>query len=786
MKNLPRLLLLVFLVLTARNSQAQSASLALGTWREHIPYNKAIDIAINNDGLIYCASSFGLFTYSNSTGELNVLSRLQELSDQQIAEIEYDKSTGVLIVAYANSNIDLIYPDKTVVNLPDIKVKNIIGGKNINGIIFINGFGYLACDFGIVVVDLSRREIKDTYYIAPNGVQLIIQDIAYNGTEMIAATDNGIYRANFNDPDIFNYTGWSKDTTLLDPNGNYTSATAFTGKFYIAKTGVDWGEDTVFVSNNNQWSVIFYDGIEGAYINSDENYLYFSNWYRISAFDANGVEVKLTDISMYPNADIKRGILDGQFNFWVADYINGLVVNRSNWTIDIYYPNGPSSAAAWSIASRGGTQWVSTGVITGDAPEYGAKYGVFRFSENQWQSYDCTNDSIYKNYLCSGGSPAVNAVAIDPFDINHSFVASWGKGILEYKKEGGINLYNSHNSTLHPLNADTNKIHVGGVEFDSDGNLWAVACGNTRPVSVRRPDGSWQDFIISQADLTGFSLYNMVIDDYGQKWFCARNSSTGEGVCAFKERSLTDPSGASFRRLTDDAGNGALPDQFVRSIAKDKDGSIWLGTNKGVAVIYNPGNVFSGGNFDAQRIIIQQDGYNQYLLETEFVNAIAVDGANRKWFGTYSGGVFLMSADGQKQLLNFNTSNSPLPSNSVLSIAIDDFTGEVFFATDKGIISYRGDATEGREACNNYYAFPNPVRSEYRGPIAIRGLVANADVKIADIAGNVVYHTTANGGIATWNGNNFNGERAKTGVYVVYITNDDGSQTCTTKILLGN
>jgi hypothetical protein len=299
-------------------------------------------------------------------------------------------------------------------------------------------------------------------------------------------------------------------------------------------------------------------------------------------------------------------------------------------------------------------------------------------------------------------------------------------------------------------------------------------------------DGSWQDFIISDLTLTEHSLYNLVIDDYGQKWFCARQASEGKGLCVFKEASMDSPGGGSFRRLTTQTGQGALPDIFVKSIAKDKDGSIWLGTSAGVAVIYNPGSAFTGDNIDAQRIIIQQDGYNQYLLETEVVSAIAIDGANRKWFGTYNGGVFFMSADGTKQLLNFNTENSPLPSNAILSIAIDDVSGEVFFATDKGIISYRGDATEGGETCKDYFVFPNPIRHDYKGPIAIRGLTANADVKITDVAGNIVFHTKANGGEAIWNGNNMDGKRAQTGVYTVFVTNEDGSQTCATKMIFAN
>ena len=221
----------------------------------------------------------------------------------------------------------------------------------------------------------------------------------------------------------------------------------------------------------------------------------------------------------------------------------------------------------------------------------------------------------------------------------------------------------------------------------------------------------------------------------------------------------------------------------MRSLAKDKDGAIWIGTNQGVAVVYNPGNVFNGGNYDAQKVILVQDGYAQYLLETENVTAVAIDPANRKWFGTANGGVFNMSADGTKQLLNFNIENSPLPSNSITDIAIDEMSGEVFIGTDKGLISYQGDATTGDDHCKDFIVFPNPVQHDYNGTIAIRGTVNNADVKITDVAGNLVYHTKANGGLATWNGKNYSGERAQTGVYIIYVSNEDGTQTCLTKLL---
>ena len=787
MKNLLRLSFIsIFFSLFILPAFAQNTSVSIGSWREHTPYNKAIDVAEDNNGLVYCASQFGIFTYSKNNGELNTLSRLKELSDLEVSTLRFDRLTGVMLIAYDNSNIDMIFSDKNVVNLPDIKQKNIIGGKHINSIFFLNGYAYLGCEFGIVVVNINRREIKDTYYIGHDGTNINVNGLAYDGTYLLAATDSGVYKANYNDPNIFNYNSWTKEISIAEPDANYTSATSLNGKFYIVKTNTTLNQDSVLVYENNQWMPFITDATGGAHIDSYNNNLIYRNNFKIAAFDVTGNELRNVDIYRYNNAEIRRGFLDGAGNFWIADFNNGLIRQKSDNSIQMISPNGPRSEASWALAGRNGKLWVASGALSGDAPNYEVKNGVSRFADNTWRTFDCTNDSIYSQ-LCASGSKSVVCLAIDPNDADHVFVGSWGNGLLEYRKDGGVNRYTESNSSLHSVNLYPGYVRVGGLTFDDEGNLWAVASGNTNGISVLKKDGTWQSFVISEVAVADFGLYGLTVDDFGQKWFIARaGASMGEGLCVFKEGSLNSPNNNSFRRLSDQDGFGALPDIFVRAIAKDKDGSIWICTDKGVAVIYNPGNVFTGGNYDAQKIIIQQDGYNQYLLETELVTSIAIDGANRKWFGTYSGGVFLMSADGTKQILNFNSDNSPLPSNAIISIAIDDLTGEVFFGTDKGIISYRGDATEGGEHCSDYYVFPNPIRHEYHGPIAIRGLVVNADVKIADVAGNVVYHIKANGGEAIWNGNNFKGERAQTGVYIVYVTNEDGSQTCTTKMLFAN
>lgn len=243
---------------------------------------------------------------------------------------------------------------------------------------------------------------------------------------------------------------------------------------------------------------------------------------------------------------------------------------------------------------------------------------------------------------------------------------------------------------------------------------------------------------------------------------------------------------AGAKKLTTAAGNGALPSSTVFCLAKDLDDEIWVGTDKGVAVFYSPENLFTGANFDAQQILLEQDGHVQILLETESVLAIAVDDANRKWIATSKSGVFLMSADGTTQIKHFDESNSPLFSNNVKSIAINHKTGEVYFGTSKGIISYRGTATEAYEDFTDVYAFPNPVKHEYEGPIAIKGLMTNSTIKITDISGALVYETKSEGGQAIWYGKNFKDERVNSGVYMVFCTSEDGARKMVTKILVIN
>jgi len=353
--------------------------------------------------------------------------------------------------------------------------------------------------------------------------------------------------------------------------------------------------------------------------------------------------------------------------------------------------------------------------------------------------------------------------------------------VLELNNGAPLKLNNSFNSSLSGLPfAGYNPVNTYGLALDEGSNLWVTNSGVTNCISYKTPSGVWGSLNFSPIiGITG--LEQILVDKSDQKWAVLTS-----GLLVYKGNTFAAPNASNAKKLSTNVGYGGLPSNTVYCLAEDINNEIWIGTDKGIAVFYSPENVFSGQNFDAQQILIEQDGHVQILLETESVQAIAVDDANRKWIATSKSGVFLMSADGTKQIAHFDESNSPLFSNNVKSIAINHKTGEVYFGTTKGIISYRGTSIEALEDFTDVYAFPNPVKHDYDGPIAIKGLMNNSTLKITDISGSLVYETKSEGGQAIWYGKNFKDERVSSGVYMVFCTSEDGSKKTVTKILVIN
>lgn len=761
-----------------------SQGIAIDEWRDHLPYNSCISIT-EGDGMVYCATKYAVFSYDKNDNSLERITKINYLSDIGVSRVSYHDGLNMLVVTYSNGNIDLIENGNAVTNISDIKRKPIPGDKTINNVLFINNYAYLACGFGIVVLDLEKKEIKDTYYIGPNGSQIGIFDLTTDGSNIFAATESGIYEADLSSPYLSNYSYWTKHTEMPHPDLKYNAIAYFDNALYVNFSGNNYSDDTLFKYKTGTWN--YFDTTGANY--SDRYGLHVFN-NKLVVVDEGDVKIfsqsDTTKIWTYNNPDLpsplpRDAVIDDEQNniIWIADARLGIIKNTDIWTSENFQPNGPNTANVLDIAVEGGNLWVAPGGVDGTWNNLWRQAEAYSFINEEWNTYNSSNvdsfivDSIIHDVVC---------VAVNPSNPSIAYAGTWNKGLIEFTNQTFSQLYTIGNSTLLPCAED--KVRIGGIVFDSDNNMWVTNSGVNKMLQVRMVNGTWKAFDFGGYVNGTMSEGDIVIDNQNQKWIIIPRNN---GLIVFNDNNtITNTSDDQIKKLSNNTGYGGLPSNNLYSIAVDLDGEIWVGTDKGIAVFYNPENVFTGNDFDAQQILVDQDGYIQPLLESEVVTTIAVDGANRKWIGTERAGVFLMSADGTQEIEHFTEENSPLFSNTIASIAINQITGEVFFGTDKGLISYKGTATEGVDNDTSVVVFPNPVYENYTGYIGIRGLAENSDVKITDISGTLIYQTIAEGGQAVWNGKNFQGEKAHTGVYLVFCSNEDGSQTVVAKIMIIN
>jgi hypothetical protein len=761
---------LLFIALSVKLS---AQPVGIGQWRVHLPYGKCISIAEAGDKL-YCATPTSIFYYLKSENSVGYLNKVNGLSDVSISKIAYYPEYKSLVIAYSNANIDIL-TDGFITNISDIKRKEIFGNKTINNILFKGKYAYLSCGFGIVVVDLIKFEINDTYYIGTNGSFINVYDLANDATNFYAATEKGIFSASLNNNNLADYSNWKKDTTIQNPNAAYSQIECYFGKIVTSLLVNSWGKDSMFVKKNNVWSHFDSTKVDNIYNLKVSNNLFYACFnYNVVVYDSALQNIDVIWNYNPGNPMPNDVILDTSRTTWIADRGKGLVKYKNGDGISIK-PNGPGTNSVFSMTNNGEVLYVAPG---GYSSSWGNNWntdGIFSFIEETWYTLKDSNPQLDTLF-------DLLDVVIDPSSSNKAYACSWARGLLEFNNGFLTNIYNSGNSLIELPFTGYNWTGIGGLAFDQNNNLWMVNSGCNYFLKVKNADGSWDKFnfasVLSQPAGT-----KLMIDSKNYKWIILTHYN---GLAVFFDNNTSTKSDDRIKLINSSTGSGSLPSNYVLSYAEDKDGEIWIGTDKGVAVIYNPENIFNGGNFEAQPVTVMQDGTPQHLLEFESVTCIAIDGANKKWFGTEKAGVFYMSADGVQQINHFTEENSPLLSNNISSISINNKTGEVFFGTAKGICSYKGKATEGGDVFDVVYAYPNPVRENFEGSIGIKGLVKNAYVKITDVNGTLIYETRADGGQAVWNGKNFSGERAKTGVYLVFCTSEDGKEKLATKILIIN
>lgn len=745
-----------------------SQELLQGEWRDHLSYRTCYRIAEMND-LIYCSAESGLISFDKNTYELRKHSKTTGLSDVQIKTIAHSEEANCLIVGYSNGNIDLLYEGESPVNISDIKRRIMTADKSINKI-YINGqTAYLACGFGIVVLNLEKEEIKETYILGESGSYLKVNDITILNNELYAATESGIFTANLDSPNLLDFAYWTRLDFIPQYTGEFKAVEAFNNKLFAAYSDVNTMHDEIITLTSGttayqEWSKE-YDTLVND-IASCNGFLTISSQSRAIIYDNN--EVITAD---FASSNTQHIYVSSNNLIFVASTYDGFLWYEDGKVYKYLTVNGPRFSEVSRVSTLGDRVWVSSG-----GPSRLYKHGAAHYlnSSGQWKSF--TGNDIQTE------SPLGNTykIAIDPGNPEHVFAASYGYGIFEFRNNLVDNIYEMNNTELFFDIPENIGVRASGIQFDTQSNLYFILDLVSNPLFIIDAEGNWHRPEINNSLLGKPNIIysDLLVTSRGQIWILSRTS----GIVV-----LEDQGNGSYR-----SKNFIIKNQFDNVLSRaycleeDKDGNIWVGTNNGPVFYYSPWDIFDFSDVTGTQIAIpRNDGTNivDPLLFSESIFDIAIDGGNRKWLATDQSGVFLISEDGKKTLANFKAENSPLFSDGVTGLGINEITGEVFFATDLGLLSYGGTAIEGLSDYSNVYVYPNPVKPGYEGPITVTGLVAQSIVKITDVSGNLVWETNSLGGNAVWDGRNFTGHRVSSGVYLVMVSNEDGSQSHITKVL---
>jgi len=764
--------LIIIFILVVQTFTAVSQDIPVGSWRDHLPYTDAVSVT-EGDDVIYCATKSALFSYNKSDFSIERLNIVNSLSDIGISRVKYNEFNKKTVVAYTNGNIDIIDNDKSITNLPAIKTASVMGSKKINHIYFQGDLAYLSTGFGIVVLNTNKIEIVETYFFGPGGNAVFTNAVTTDASLIYAATDQGVFFANKNGANLIDFNAWS----LLPDLGvlNYNNIVSFSNKLFVSLKLPTLDSDTIYYNDGGVWSKFIPNGINVVSLDVSRNRLLISYGETIEKYDET--LLKTGEITHY-NSSVRispsEAIIDSDGNILIADERQGLIKIKNNFDGLIIHPNGPLSANVFKMDFIGNNLWtVSGGYSTGAFGPSNINSYIYSHKENDyWRD---SKDFVAN--LSGGRATDAVSVAINPSNTSEVFIGSWDHGLFQINNGNVTSIFTAHNSVLDSTFFGTTKI--GALTFDKDNNLWVSNSFTDNQLAVRTSDNTWYNYAFATLGITANNVFTeMIIDKNNFKWIMEPKTNS---ILVFDHGTLGDISTIQTKLLTPSLTG--MPGTQLYTITEDKDGEIWAGTDEGIAVFYNVNNVFEE-DISAEQIFIEQDGQTQILLETEVVTVITVDGANRKWIGTQTSGVYLMSEDGTEQIEHFTVENSPLFSNNIFDIVIDPETGEVYFGTEKGLLSYKGTATEGAGNYDNVFVYPNPVKPDFTGSIAIRGLMENTDVRITDISGNIVYQTTSFGGQAVWDGKDFNGSKVQTGVYMIFNGSENGDQKAAAKILI--
>lgn len=740
------------------------------SWTGYFSYVSIKSIS-QGDDKIYAAAENAIFTYDLSTQEIETVSTINGLSGKEITTAYYSESSGLYIIGYKNGLIEIVIDgDDNILKVVDILEKLTIppDSKQINHFYEFNSKLYISTGYGISVYDLETLEFGDTYYIGSLGSQIAVTQTTVYGDFIYASTSsNGLKSALVNDENIIDYEQWTTTSSGgykgIQTLGNELYALNNMNVLFRLDPNLEFIEIDSFLTNVIGFGV-------------QSNILTITTENSIEAYQEGYGEPLATVENLNYDYTLQSGYFYNNTFYLGTSTFGMLVVPETSQEASQVLPAGPLFNQPFSIDASPGQLWVSYGDVDLTFNPFPlTRKGISNFKNEVWKNikYDTLIDQLRVD--------DANDLVYVKINQNNPFVtyiSSYQKGLIKLNGQDPIILYNETNSPMDiPNGNEALGIRIFGSDFDRDQNLWLVQSRIDEGLLKLTPDGQFQTIDISNIidAETELALSKLAVSRIGYVFFGAVDS----GLIGY------NPTTNQFNKIGEGLGTGNLPSTDIKALAFDNQNRLWIGTRKGLRVLYSIGSFFEDGvETDAQPIIILEDGVPQELLFLQSITDIEVDGSNNKWISTATSGVFYLSSNGQETLLRFTSDNSPLPSDNVLDIAIDDSSGKVYFATNNGLVAYNGTSTAPEDDLENVYAFPNPVRPNFSGNVTIDGLTAKANIKITDITGNLVFETTSEGGSIQWDTTAFGKYKVASGVYLILVTSDDNLLTKVTKIMI--
>ncbi len=725
-------------------------------WKSYPSYKYIVGLSENENAII-AASENALFTTDVITKKTNIKTTVDGLSGLTISAVHHSKIYNKTILGYENGLLIVVEGDKIY---PVIDIQNKAGitssKKRINNFYEFENKIYISTDFGISVFDIQKRLFIDTYFIGNNGLETEVSQVTISKGKLYAATKSqGIKYINLDDPAKVDYNKWS---LLIE---GYLRGIETFNDVIVSFTS----DNKVLTYNGSQFGVIGEDTAVIVSSQVSEGKLLVITQKSILVFNSE-FQIQSIIKSDRPNDAFTDAILKNN-HLYISTQDNGIRdydMATATFSPKGLEPDGPVKNVVFGLKSSPKRIWALYG-------DYNSGYNPYPLDEYSISNYTfggSWKEIKYENLL---SAKSIVKATIDPSDENRIFFSSFVSGLLELKDNQVVKLHDNTNSGLESLSKDFVDIRINGSAFDASGNLWVNNSFVKNSLKKHKKNGEWESYEIDKSPPYQSSYGGLIIDSNNTKWF----GSNDEGLIGYNEK-RTSP----LRKINE---NNNLPSNDVRVIAEDANKQLWIGTTAGLRILNDTGDFLTEKSLNTNSIIILDDGIGQELLYQQFITDIIVDGSNKKWIATAGSGLFYLSSNGQKTIYHFTTSNSPLPSDNIYDLEINDATGDLYIATDRGLISFASKTSASKSNLTEVFIYPNPVRPGYEGNIYITGLIDKSNVKITDITGNLVYQATAEGGKLLWDGKIFGKQKTASGVYLVFITTETG-ETQTEKVMI--